>query len=107
MKTICSKKNWAYTESDTAESLIEICLKNGLLPAFLQSHCGAVQATLESGIATVRNKPGGHRHRDECKDVPRFYESYLLHVTAATIVLFVDAYKATSITVTTITRAPR
>ena len=96
MKTICTRRNWAYKETDTASALIDVCLRNGLLPPFMQSHLGTVKSALESAIPTVRNKMGGHGQGPEPKEVPPFYAEYLLHETAATIVFLVDAYKALS-----------
>jgi hypothetical protein len=94
MKTICTKRKWPHKETDTASTLIDICLKNGLLPSFMQAHLGTVKSALESAIPTVRNKMGGHGQGVEPKEVPQFYSEYLLHETAATIVFLVDAYKA-------------
>jgi hypothetical protein len=93
MKTICTKRKWAYKEGDTASTLIDLCLRNGLLPAFMQTHLGTVKSALESAIPTVRNKMGGHGQGPEPKEVPQFYAEYLLHETAASIVFLVDAYR--------------
>jgi hypothetical protein len=96
MKTICTKRKWQFKESDTASSLIETCLKNSLLPSFMQTHLGTVKSALESAIPTVRNKLGGHGQGVQPKDVPAYYADYLLHETATTIVFLIDAYKALS-----------
>lgn len=93
MKTICTNRKWPYKETDTASTLIDTCLKNGLLPAFMQAHLGAVKSALESAIPTVRNKLGGHGQGSHPKEVPNFYAEYLLHETATTIVFMVEAYK--------------
>jgi len=93
LKTICSKRKWARKETDTAKTLIDTCLTNGLLPAFMQSHLGTVKSALESAIPTVRNKLSGHGQGEQPKAVPEFYAEYLLHETAATIVFLVSAYK--------------
>jgi hypothetical protein len=63
MKTICTKKKWAFKPTDTASALIDACLKNGLLPSFMQAHLGTVKSALESAIPTVRNKVSGHGPR--------------------------------------------
>jgi hypothetical protein len=94
MKTICAKRKWAYKDTDTASTLIDTCLKSGLLPPFMQTHLGTVKSALESAIPTVRNRLGGHGQGVQPKEVPQFYAEYLLHETAATIVFLVDAYKA-------------
>lgn len=94
LKTICIKRKWAYKETDTASTLIDTCLKNNLLPSFMQAHLGNVKSALESAIPTVRNKLGGHGQGVQPTEVPQFYAEYLLHETAVTIVFLVDAYKA-------------
>jgi uncharacterized protein DUF7014 len=93
MKTICAKRKWIHKEGDTTRTLIDICLKNGLLPTFMQAHLGTVKSALESAIPTVRNKLGGHGQGPELKEVPQFYAEYLLHETAASILFLVDAYR--------------
>jgi hypothetical protein len=94
LKTICGLRKWSYQQTDTAKTLINIVLKNNLLPLFMQSHLGAVQSALESAIPTVRNKMGGHGQGQQPTKVPAHYAEYLLHETAATIVFLVDAFKA-------------
>jgi hypothetical protein len=94
MKTICTKRQWPFKESDTASSLIDTCLKNDLLPVFMQTHLGTVRSALESAIPTLRNKLSGHGQGVQPNDVPAYYAEYLLYETAATIVFLVDAYKA-------------
>jgi hypothetical protein len=47
MKAICTKKNWAFKPTDAAKELIDVCLKNGLIPPLIQSHIGGVRAALE------------------------------------------------------------
>ncbi|MGA2169773.1 MAG: hypothetical protein ABSG62_16330 [Terracidiphilus sp.] len=94
MKTICARRKWSYQKTDAAKKLIDICLKNNLLPAFMQSHLGTVRSALESAIPTVRNKMGGHGQGPATTTVPPFYAVYLLHETAATIVFLVSAFKA-------------
>jgi AbiJ N-terminal domain 4 len=91
MKTICKMKNWQYKDNDTAKALIDVCFKNELIPSFLQSEVGALRAALEGGIPTVRNRLGGHGQGENPVEVPSYYASYLLNLTAATIVLLVKA----------------
>lgn len=93
MKTICKKMNWAYKETDTASTLISVCLNNGLFPKFMQTHLGTIKSALESAIPTVRNKMGGHGDGEKPKQVPRYYSEYLLYETATTIIFLISAYK--------------
>ena len=93
MKVICHKRSWAYNQNDTAKTLIDNCLKNGLIPSHLQSHFAGLRACLESGIPTVRNKMSGHGQGVNQNIVPEYLASYLLHLTATSILLFVEAEK--------------
>jgi hypothetical protein len=94
LKTICDKRRWTTRPRDTAKALLDVCFKNGLIPAFLQSHYSALQSTLESGVPTIRNKLGGHGQGPQVVNVPEHYAAYALHLTAAAIQFLVDAEKA-------------
>jgi hypothetical protein len=60
MKTICKEKGWTYAETDSSKKLVQICLYNNLIPSFTQDQFTSLQNLLVSGIATIRNKLGGH-----------------------------------------------
>jgi hypothetical protein len=91
MKAICHKRGWTYNQNDTAKKLIEICFANELIPSYLQSQITALKSVLESGIPTVRNKLGGHGQGTQQTKVPQYLVSYILHLTATTILLLVQA----------------
>jgi hypothetical protein len=93
MKIICDKRRWTYKPTDTASKLIEVCFTNGLIPNHLQSQFGALKSLLESGIPTVRNKQGGHGQGPQQIVVPDYLASYMLHMSASTILLLVNAEK--------------
>jgi hypothetical protein len=94
MKAICKKRRWAFGANDTANKLIEVCLREGLIPALIQSHVTGFRSTLESGIPAVRNKMSAHGQGAAVVDVPPYYASYMLHLTATTIQLLTEAEKA-------------
>jgi hypothetical protein len=94
MKAICTKRNWAFKPTDAAKELIDVCLKNSLIPPLIQSHIGGVRAALESGIPTIRNRLSGHGQGAQVVDVPLHYASYMLHLTATTIQFLVESEKA-------------
>jgi hypothetical protein len=95
MKTICDKFGWEYNyDGDTSAILINIVLKNELIPKYLQSHLSGLKRVLESGVPTVRNKEAGHGQGLEPVNVPEYLAAYALHLTASNIVLLVEAYKA-------------
>lgn len=94
MKAICTKRGWTFNSNDTAKPLIDVCLKNGLIPPLLQTHIGGVRAALESGIPTIRNRLSAHGQGAQVVIVPEHYASYMLHLTATTIQFLVQSEKA-------------
>lgn len=93
MKAICHKRKWQYNQKDTAKVLIDTCFKKGLIPQFLESHFTALRSCLESGVPTVRNKISGHGQGVQPNAVPAYMAGYLLHLTATSILLIVEAEK--------------
>jgi len=91
LKTICKQKKWSHKETDTANTLINICFHNDLVPKFLQSEFSALRTTLECGIPTTRNKMSGHGQGDSIITVPSHLASYLLHMTGAAIIFLVES----------------
>lgn len=94
MKAICTKRKWAFKATDTAKDLIDVCLRNDLIPPLIQSHIGGVRTALESGIPAVRNRLSAHGQGAQVIDVPPHYASYMLHLTATTIQFLVESEKA-------------
>lgn len=94
MKAICTKRNWPFNPTDTASELIDVCLKNELIPQLLHSHIGGVRATLKSGVPTIRYRLSGHRPGEQVVDVPLHYASYMLHLTATAIQFLAESEKA-------------
>jgi len=95
MMGICDKRGWAYGEKDTAKTLIDVCLKNRLIPDFWQSQLGGLRAMLEGSIPTGRNKLAGHGQGADPTEVPMHLVSYMMHMTASTLKFLVEADKAT------------
>ena len=91
MKSICDARKWPYDERTTAKTLIEICLKNKLVPSFWQSQFGGLRSLLESGVPTARNRLSGHGQGAEPTVVPDYIAGYVLHLTAAAIVFLTEA----------------
>ena len=88
MKAICEKQKWPYKQNDTAKRLIDICLKNGLVPQYLQTQLSNMQNLFESGVPTIRNKLGGHGQGTTSTKVDDSVASYALHLAASNIVFF-------------------
>jgi len=94
MKVICHDRGWKVHPTDTAKKLIEICLTNGLIPAYWQTHFSSLRSMLESGVPTARNKTSGHGQGVSVQTVPDHLAAYVLHMTASTIVFLVKAEEA-------------
>lgn len=88
LKVICDLKKWQYDPKATAAPLVQLVIDKGLIPSYLQS-------SLE-GLATLRNRIGGHGQGSQIRDVPYYLASYALHLSASNIVMLVEAFKATS-----------
>ncbi len=85
MKAICEKRGWIFSPKSTAKDLIQICLENELVPKYWQQHFSCLRAGLESGIPTARNRTSGHGQGVQPTEVPEEIASYMLHMTASTI----------------------
>jgi hypothetical protein len=95
LKAICSKRGWKYDkDKDTAKTLIDIVLKEDLVPAYLQSAFGGLRSVLEGIVPTARNRTSGHGQGPAPKPVPAHFAGYVLHVTAATILFLVELHRA-------------
>lgn len=94
MKVICDKRGWTFADGDSSKKLIDICLQNGLIPPYWQSHFSSLRSMLESSVPTARNKNGAHGQGLEIQTVPDYLASYVLHMTASTIVFLVKAEQA-------------
>lgn len=94
MKTICSRRKWAHEPGANASQLINVLFTNNLVPEFLRTHFAGVRQALEAGVPTLRNKQGGHGQGEQERQVPAFFAGHILHLTAANILLLVEANRA-------------
>ena len=94
MKVICDGRGWAYDKSKGASELVRACLDNGLIPAYWQNHFSGLKNVLTSAIPTPRNKIGGHGAGSAPAQIPPTeLVSYVLHMTASTILFLSEANK--------------
>ncbi len=93
MKAICKVRGWTCDPNAPAKKLINTVLAEGLIPPSLQSQFAQLASLLE-GLATVRNKMGGHGQGSDVVEVPPHFAAYALNLAAVNIVLLVEAYKA-------------
>jgi hypothetical protein len=95
MKAICDKRGWPYDKNKaSASDLVNICLSQGLIPSFWQSHFAALRTVLQSGIPTARNRQAGHGSGTQARpEPPDELVSYVLHMTASTILFLSESEK--------------
>ncbi|WP_439402136.1 STM4504/CBY_0614 family protein [Bradyrhizobium sp. DASA03068] len=92
MKVICTKRKWPFDPKAAAKDLVNVCLTNGLIPAYWQGHFSGLRSVLESAISTPRNRQAGHgAGAGPAPEVPDELVSYVLHMTAATVLFLVEA----------------
>lgn len=96
MKAICNKREWVYRPNDTAKALIEVCFENQLIPSYWQSQFSSLRNLLESGIPTGRNKTSGRGQGSIPVAVPDYLVTYILHMTASTLLFLASAEKELS-----------
>lgn len=94
MKIICHELSWKIDPKDSAKSLINTLLENGLIASHFQEQLTALRQLLESGTATVRNKMGAHGMGVERREIPAYVAAYALQSAAANISLLVSAFQS-------------
>ena len=91
LKSICNERGWAYGAKDTANRLINIVLKNELIPEFMESHLSGLRSALEAGVPTLRNQLAGHGQGAREVPAPEHIAAHALHLTASNILLLAKA----------------
>lgn len=91
MKTICSLRGWTYDPKDAAKKLIDVMLKNKLIPMSLQTQFHSLHTVLESGAPALRNGVPGHGQGVMIVNIPEEIAGYAINLVAANIVLLVSA----------------
>ena len=94
LKTICERTGWAYQkERDGARRLIDLVLREReLIPAILQPGLRKYLEALEQGLPVVGNQKGRHGQGSMPDAPPDSIVAYALHLSAANIVLLVEAF---------------
>lgn len=96
MKAISKERGIAIAGHENAKQLIDLMLKNDVIPQYLQSEFAGLRQVLESGLPTVRNKTSGHGQGPQPVEVPNYIVAYALNTAAANIILLVEAFNRMS-----------
>jgi hypothetical protein len=94
LKAICTARGWSFQKGDRAAELVTIVRNNGLFPAYLDKGFDTYVALLKTGLPGVRNNAGGHGDEPSALPVPAYIAAHALHLSAANIVMAVEAFKA-------------
>ena len=94
LKTICRERGWDFNPGDRASELVTLVRNRGLLPPYLDRGLDTYVALLKTGLPGVRNSAGGHGDEPAATPVPSYIAAHALHLTAANIVLLVEAFNA-------------
>lgn len=94
LKVICELNKWPYKQSDTANKLIDIVLKNNLIPDYYQNELNAIRQLLVSSVSMIRNKNSAHGKGVVNIEVPEHLASYMLYMTGATIKFLIESHYA-------------
>lgn len=92
LKIICQKRNWAFDKNkSTFKDLIDIVLKNGLIPIIHESGFGGLRAVLESGTILCNDKKAVHGKGTAKITIQDYEIEYVLNMTATTLLLLIKA----------------
>lgn len=94
LKCICKGKGVTVPPGARASELIKAVRGADLFPSYLGPGFDAYVAALKTGLPDVRNNAGGHGAAPGAPPVPVYIAAYALHLTAANIVLCIEAYRA-------------
>ena len=92
LKTICHERGWAFNSGDRASELVTVVRNQGLFPSYLDKGLDTYVALLKTGLPGVCNSAGGHGDEPKAPPVPEYIAAHALHLTAANIVLLVEAF---------------
>jgi hypothetical protein len=95
LKEICDANGWQRTGKENASGLIQIVVRERLIPAYNESQLVGFDNLLQ-GLPTIRNKePGaGHGAEPNAPEPNDYLASYAIGLAAANIVVLVEAQEA-------------
>ena len=93
MKIIFDIKGWKFDSKLTSSGLVKICFDNNLVPLYLQSQFTSLRSLLESGVATIRNRVGGHGQGITPTTADDETTRFTLSLTGACIIYLIELSK--------------
>lgn len=93
LKSICTAHGWEYNKGATAGPLVTLVRNKGLFPDVGKGFDSYV-AMMKTGVPEIRNTQGSHGSDLKDSPPPDYVARYMLHLTAANILMLIDAHKA-------------
>jgi hypothetical protein len=96
MKIIAGKLRWTYDANATAAPMLELLVKNGLLPEMRQAPMRNMIEMMKCDVPRLRNAmpSAGHGAGEKAMGIPEEFATYATSAAAANIRLLVDCYRA-------------
>jgi hypothetical protein len=94
MKAVLTLRGWEFPDGARASDLVKILRTKGLFPEHLDEGLNTYIAMIKTGLPGLRNNAGGHGEAPGSPAVPDYLASYAIHLTAANILLVVNAHNA-------------
>lgn len=92
MKAICDKRGWAVSGNATYGDLVKVCFNNNIIDPIWRGHFDNLEKLIKSGIPPARNIKAAHASTTVAP-IPQPIVSYVLHMTASTVVFLADSEK--------------
>jgi AbiJ N-terminal domain 4 len=93
LKAICTKRGWPFDQGSRASDLVKTVRQHGLFPDHLGNAFDSYIAMMKSGLPGIRNNSGGHGPAPNDAKVPDYIAAYAIHLSAANIVVAIEAEK--------------
>lgn len=96
MKIIAGKLGWAYDEKATSAPMLELLVKNRLLPEMRQAPLRYMIEMMKCDVPRLRNvmPSAGHGAGEKAMGISEEFATYAISAAAANIRLLVDCYRA-------------
>lgn len=91
LKIIATTHGWEFKATDTAKSLLDLCVQNDLFPKFLEQGFGSLRSMLESSVPTIRNKTSAHGAGAIPRTIPPELATLQIHQTAVVIRYLIES----------------
>ncbi len=92
LKVISDERGWELdADKTTASKYLDKVFEDALIPNYIQGELTGLAAVLKSGVATIRNKAGGHGEGKNQKPIPKHIAAFQIHQTAAAILMLAEA----------------